>query len=118
MSNNPPEQTQTTDPAGDWGKSILSETFYGVDIFYRPFDQSYTCVCEVWDSEICKMEKIGGYNSLEVKERLKDILLQNFYNTLETLSNNIGETKKRYNDPVEHYGNVIDAIYQNPKLLE
>lgn len=116
MNNFPPEQTQTTDPAGSWGKEIVSETIYGIDIFYRPFDQSY--VCGVWNSEDSQTAIIGGYSLDLVKERLKDILLQNFYNTLETLSDNIGETKKRYNDPVEHYGNVIDAIYQNPKLLE
>ena len=114
--NNPPEIDQTTDPAGDWGKSIVSETIYGVDIFYVDSFEYYCC--EVWNSETSETELIIAYGLTEVKERLKDILLQNFYNTLETLSNNIGETKKRYNDPVEHYGNVIDTIYQNPKLLE
>jgi hypothetical protein len=87
---------------------LVSETICGTDIYFDPTFNTY--YCDIWNSKTSKTEEIEGYSFSDVKERLTEIMLQNFYNTLVVLSDNIGETKKDFNDPVEHYGNVITAI--------
>ena len=91
--------------------AVFSENIYGVDVYYDSSFNSYYCV--VFNSELDRDEEIQGYSRGEVIERLKDVLLMNFHASLEAISNGIGEKRKDYNDPISHFGNVIDAMADN-----
>jgi hypothetical protein len=92
-------------------RSVFLENIYGVDIYYQADFQTFHCI--VFNSELDKDEEIEGYAINEVVMRLKDILLMNYHASLESISNGIGEKRKNYNDPISHFGNVIDAMADN-----